>query len=181
MKKFKITNRDEVVEQLAEMMIQFDKDANSYQTDVYLYVDEKGKGNLDTFVNVGGNSWLNDDHYTVYTDKEHTDSYLDTHYQDENDIADVIGVSLDQLHKETKEYYHYDEKDIDDDKCVPTYSEIRKYVSDKEDYCDKLHSEYCSCIDELKPEYLERAEICFDEFEKKQAEIYKLNEQYERD
>ena len=177
MKKFKVTNREEIIEQLAEMMMQFDKDINSYQTDVYLYVDEDGKGKLDTFVNVGGNSWLNDDHYTVYTDKEHLDSYFDTHYQDKSYMADVIGISLEQLDKETKEYHGYDKEEIDNAECVPTYSEIEKYVSSREDYSDKLYWEYCNCIDEFKSEYLERAETCFDEFEEEQV----LHEYYERE
>ena len=77
-KTIEIKNYDEIRENLADMLVQFDKDANTdYQTDVYLYYDEKEKtARLDTFVNVGGNSWLNDDHKTIYTDKEHYNSGL---------------------------------------------------------------------------------------------------------
>ena len=36
-----IKNREAIVEQLTAMLIQFDKDANTfYQTDVYLYYDK---------------------------------------------------------------------------------------------------------------------------------------------
>ena len=49
----KITNREEIVEQLTEMLIQFDKDARMYQTDVYLYYDSENQtAELDTFVMV---------------------------------------------------------------------------------------------------------------------------------
>ena len=63
-----IKNREEIVDKLVDMLVQFDKDCNSYQTDVYLYYDKENQSaELDTFVNVGGNSWLNDDHYTIYS------------------------------------------------------------------------------------------------------------------
>lgn len=66
-----LKNYDEVVEEIAKTMMQLDKDAARFQTDIYLYIDGDGIGTVDTFVNVGGNSWLNDDHITVYQDKPH--------------------------------------------------------------------------------------------------------------
>ena len=58
-----LKNREAIVEELAEMLKKFDMQLNAYQTDVYLYYDEeKQTAELDTFINVGGRSWLNDDH-----------------------------------------------------------------------------------------------------------------------
>ena len=55
---FTIKNREEIVDKLVDMLVQFDKDCNSYQTDVYLYYDKENQtAELDTFVNVGGNSY----------------------------------------------------------------------------------------------------------------------------
>lgn len=67
----KIKNREELIEQLADMMIDLDAEGNLYQTDIYLYVDDEGNGTLDTYQNVGGNSWLDDDHITIYSDMPH--------------------------------------------------------------------------------------------------------------
>lgn len=52
-----IKNRNEIVEKLAEMLYQFEVEHTGYQEDVYLYIDKDGNATLDTFVNVGGNSW----------------------------------------------------------------------------------------------------------------------------
>lgn len=69
-----IKNRDEIVSELAEKLMQFDCMLNHYQTDVYAYIAEDGTVTLADFDNVGGNSWLNDDHYIMYTDREHYSS-----------------------------------------------------------------------------------------------------------
>ncbi len=67
-----IKNRAEVLAQLVEILKDFDKCMNEYQTDVYAYYNDATETvELDTFVNVGGNSWLNDDHITIYTDTEY--------------------------------------------------------------------------------------------------------------
>ena len=79
-----LKNREAIVAKLAEMLKKFDLELNRYNTDVYLYYDkEKQTAELDTFINVGGNSWLNDDHYTIYTDREH--------YETDFDIFDNLG------------------------------------------------------------------------------------------
>ena len=60
-----LRNADELRDEFIEILKQFDKDLNEYQTDVYLYVDENNNGEWYLFTNVGGNSWLNDDHITM--------------------------------------------------------------------------------------------------------------------
>lgn len=72
----RLKNHEEVYEALIEQLKEFEIDKNKYQTDVYLYVKD-GKGTIDTFTNVGGNSWLDDDHYTIYSDKEHFSTKMD--------------------------------------------------------------------------------------------------------
>lgn len=49
-------------EEIVEAAVEMEKEWDPYQVDLYLYPD----GTIDTFVNIGGNSWLNDDHITVY-------------------------------------------------------------------------------------------------------------------
>lgn len=69
----KLKNHEAVLEALAEQLKEFERELNPYQTDVYLYIED-GEGTIDTFTNVGGNSWLDDDHFTIYTDKQHNAS-----------------------------------------------------------------------------------------------------------
>ena len=75
---YDLTNADELRDELISYLKYFDKEENKYQTDLYLYVDtETNTGTLYEFVNVGGNSWLNDDHYILYIDKPHYETWED--------------------------------------------------------------------------------------------------------
>ena len=65
----KLNNYEEVVDELVDLMVRLDAEVPDYQVDIYLYVDEDRNGSLDTFVNVGGNSWIEDDHITVLSHK----------------------------------------------------------------------------------------------------------------
>ena len=73
--KVKVNNYEGLVEKLTDMIIDLDVENAPFQVDVYLYVDEEGDWSLDEFINVGGNSWRNDDHITVYSYKGGYDSY----------------------------------------------------------------------------------------------------------
>lgn len=66
-----IKNYDEIADELAEMLKNYALAQNEFQTDVYLYVKKDGTAELDEFTNAGGNSWLNDDHITIYSDMSH--------------------------------------------------------------------------------------------------------------
>lgn len=155
-----ITNREEIVERLAELLMQFDKDQNSYQTDVYMYIDEEtGLATLDTFVNVGGNSWLNDDHTTIYTDKEHFDSMYD-YYCNDGDFADALCMDHAELQKETAQHL-VDSDEIDEGEAEdyePDWQEIREYIETREDYVEKLTECYYDSIEEMRSDYINRAE-----------------------
>lgn len=79
-----ITNLDEVKRDLYDMIFGLEFEENEYQTDIYAYYDEEtGKVTLEYFENVGGNSWLDDSHITIYTDGPHYDKL-----EDEFEFAD---------------------------------------------------------------------------------------------
>ena len=157
-----IKNREEIIEQLTDMLIQFDKDARPYQTDVYLYYNaENQTAELDTFVNVGGNSWLNDEHYTLYCDKEHYFGVYD-YFQSENELADALEIPMQQLAKETSEYMG---ENFDN-----SYSDYRAYIDTKPEYVEKLQTAYNEAIDDLRPDYAAKAEQIMSDFES-EAEI----------
>ena len=71
-----IKNHDQVVERLTQIIVNFQKRLNAFQTDVYGYLNKDGTIRLETFINVGGNSWKNDGHILVYSDYEHTDDMM---------------------------------------------------------------------------------------------------------
>ena len=148
-----IKNREELVNELKEILMQFDKDCNSYQTDVYFYYDNKNQtGSLDTFTNVGGNSWLDDDHMTVYTDSEHYDDGAYSWVQNEYEMADILDIDIEQLIHEAKEYSGYEE-----DEEIP-YNEIERYVQSVDSYSDALWEAYYKSLEDYASEYEERAE-----------------------
>lgn len=158
-----LKNRGEIVEQLTETLMDFAKDLNKYQTDVYLYYDEETQtAELDTFVNVGGNSWLNDDHYTIYRDPEHYDDWTD-YYTENEEFASGLDMDWKTLEAETKDYLELDEDEKEDYQVE--YFEVRNYIKSREDYSDKLISVYESYIDETRPEYAEEAERIISEWE----------------
>lgn len=152
-------NRAEIVEKLAEMLMDFDKDCNAYETDVYLYYNEATEtAELDTFVNVGGNSWLNDDHITIYRDGPHMENMFDW-YQNIAELAEYAEISEEQLVSETKKYHGYDEDDEVD------FYDVRRHIESKEDYMEKLSEAYNAAIDELETDYIEKAENIISEIE----------------
>lgn len=158
-----LKNHDEIVEQLTEMLMEFAKDCNQYQTDVYLYYDEETQtAKLDTFVNVGGNSWLDDEHYTIYRDMEHHENWSD-YYCNDGDFAWGLDMSNDDFEKEVIKYLDLDEDDKEDYQI--RYIDAYNYIKTREDYMDKLIEVYKKSIDEARADYAEQAELIISEWE----------------
>ena len=146
-----IKNREEIIDELVDMLVQFDKDCNSYQTDVYLYYDEENQtAELDTFVNVGGNSWLNDDHYTIYSDKEHFETFWNW-YQDSCEFAAALEMTNTEFEYEVRHYLNID-TDIEID-----WRDCRDYLKSNEQYVEILQAAYNDYIDEIRSDYVEKA------------------------
>lgn len=151
-----LKNREELVEQLTEMLMDFEKDCNQYQTDVYLYYDEKTQtATLDTFINVGGNSWLDDDHYTIFRDTEHYESWSD-YYCNDGDFAWGLDMSNEEFEKEVIKYLNLDDDEKEDYRIE--HIDAYNYVISREDYMDKLIEVYKESIDENKTDYKKQAE-----------------------
>ena len=161
-----IKNREQIIEQLTEMLMQFDKDMNEYQTDVYLYYNKENQtAELDTFINVGGNSWLDDDHYTIYTDKEHYETVWDW-FNDSTEIADV-------LEYPTYTEFDYDVRqalEMEEDEDI-AWEDYIVYVKSNDDYMEKIYAAYNECIDNMRSEYAEKSEDIIERFENEMEEI----------
>lgn len=163
-----IKNRKEVVEKLTEMLVDFAKAMRNYQTDVYLYYNtEEQTAELDTFVNVGGNSWLNDDHYTIYRDTQWNEDIFDS-YDNEGDLLAAAtnydekkssGI-MDEITKQIAE-----ELEIDIEDVVISYFDIRDYIKNDDELMENLSNAHSDLIDDMRPEYAEQAENIISRFE----------------
>lgn len=152
-----LKNRQAVIEQLTEMLMQFDKDFNGYNTDVYLYYNEETKtAELDTFVHVG-NSWRDDDHVTIYTDSCHYDDIYEHINYIENAVSEALDTDIDDIKKAVAEWMDIDVDDVDE------YN-IAKWV--EEFHYEKMHKYYNEWfVDEYRSDYVERAEMIIERFE----------------
>lgn len=103
-----LKNYDEVVDRIAEEMRDLDRRALDFQVDIYLYIDEEGNGEIDTFSNPGGNSWRNDDHIVVYSDGPHFDDYFETEIDGE--LKDWDELTDDQKEEFLPEMGDYQER-----------------------------------------------------------------------
>ncbi|WP_288533246.1 hypothetical protein [uncultured Ruminococcus sp.] len=160
-----LKNRAEIVAKLAEMLKKFDLELNPYDTDVYLYYDEAEKtAELDTFVNVGGNSWLNDDHYTIYTDCEHHETDFDF-FDNLDDLADAVGIRKEELIKKAAKYADIDVEDV-------AYYEVARFIESDDKLMEKLHETYKTYLDEMENDYVERADYIISEWESNEEEDY---------
>lgn len=155
-----ITNWTDLVAELADRMMQADIDCNRYQTDIYMYLNKDGSARISDFVNVGGNSWLDDDHITVWIDHEHTEDYLDW-YTSVTEIADM----LDLTNRQVKEIVYTDThmEDAGLEISDVDYADIVQYIKagktmTADEWSDCLFDAYAENIRELYPEYLQRAQ-----------------------
>ncbi len=151
-----LKNRGELVDEMYELLKTFDKNLNKYCTDVYAYYDaENNTAELDTFVNIGGRSWLDDDHYTIYSDPEHNEG-LDDFFPEIQILAGAVDMTKDELIRQVAEYNECDSEEVEYRDC---YDWIREYR------LDNLQAAYACFIDDANPEYFEKAEQIISEFE----------------
>lgn len=171
----RLKNHDEVYEALVEQLKEFAITKNKYQTDIYLYVKD-GNGTVYTFTNVGGNSWLNDDHTTIYSDKEHCETIMD-------DLVD--GASYGWLIEELESIYNLSglkdkaykditaaiDSDILDEDEIACFDDLEAYDVEcwlKKNYSEeikKYYEEYFIESDAYAEGFSEQANYALDEFE----------------
>jgi hypothetical protein len=158
---YDVANFDELTDELIELFKEFDKELNAYDTDVYLYYDEDtNTAELDTFVNPGGNSWIQDDHYTIYTDKQHYGDYMDWYEGNLDLIADALGITIEDLCLETMEYNNTDDEDDISE------ADVLHYIYNCGKYGQILYDYYCDVVDtDYESEYADKAREVWDKFD----------------
>lgn len=172
-----ISNYDEVLDNLTEMLKEISKDVQDYQTDVYLYIgmDDDGKvtAELDDFQNVGGNAMLGDDHICIHSTEPCSedicglavpDGHLDSY-------AEVLKMTPEELENNVREYH-----ELDEDEKVEVY-QIKDYIRSEDDLMDMVNAELDRMVEEQSPEYRRLAEEILDnvDLEEVKERIEKLS------
>lgn len=157
-----LKNRAEIVKEVTEMLKTFSAECSSYHTDIYIYYDaETQTATLDTYESVDGNSWLDDDHRTIYTDKPHEERIVDYWYS-VDDFAYTLGITAEELSREVAEYVG------EDDDYVAGYADTRDYIEKTPKYWEKITKAYADVIEGIEDEdhvYSRKAEEIVSAFE----------------
>ena len=132
----KLVNREAVLDQIVELMMQHDIEYTIDQQAVYLYIDDAGVGSVELFANIGGNNWCDDDHITVCCLRECTTDWTD-YYTEIDTIAYGLDCSYTHLIESVREWIeaetgdHYEADEIG-------YCEVYGYIEDHEPLLEKL-------------------------------------------
>lgn len=155
-----IKNMNEVLEIIVDMMMTHDKQHTSYQQDIYLYMHDDGTAAVELFANVGGNSWLNDDHYTVMRLMP-TNTIWDDYYQTYDDIANGLGWDKQTLFERAASWYseYYDNPA---DASDMSYGDIYDFIKHHEPLLDTLEDGVAEQLEDQRSEYAERAQMALD-------------------
>ena len=148
-----VININDLVSELAVILRKFEIDLNPYQTHVYFYYDADAKiGRLETFINVGGHSWINDNHVIIYRDLPNYDDVYD-YFNDISEFADALEISENDLIKAVRKFKDFgvnfpvDRRDIID------------YIKSDDKLVDKLTAFYISYyVDDYNVEFLSKAQ-----------------------
>lgn len=156
----KLKNYDELIPQIARMMLDHDKAHTGYQEDIYLYVDADGNGRLKLVQNVGGNSWLDDDHYTVCSLPERFTDWTDT-FQDVVSIADALHWSVQTLRARVAEWCS---EMLDN--YVPAgdvkFSDVREFIENHQPLLDMMYAAELQQFEDAFSDYVDSATESFD-------------------
>jgi hypothetical protein len=148
-----VININDLVSELAVILRKFEIDLNPYQTDVYFYYDSDTKiGRLETFINVGGHSWINDNHVIIYRDLPNYDDVYD-YFNDISEFADALEISENDLIKAVRKFKDFgvnfpvDRRDIID------------YIKSDDKLVNKITAFYINYyVDEHEAEFLSKAQ-----------------------
>lgn len=151
-----IKNHVELADQLRTMIENAVIECCSYDRDLYLYIDkETGDGSLTWFENVGGRSWIDDDHITIYTDKEHHETMYDA-CTEIGDFADVLEIRYDDLIQTCREWYaHKHDMDVEDiaDEDI-NWNDVVDMIDGNCDLSDKYQEWYEEYVRDDLSEYI---------------------------
>lgn len=136
----------EAVSTLEEMLLNFDLELHPFQTDVYLYISEDYADpalsliTLDDFTNVGGNSWLNDDHFVLYRDMPHSEyDTISNCYSTVEELITAAGADEEEVIKAVRIEEHLEDND------EVSYQDIYNYIMRDPELYSPLYDDYKQC------------------------------------
>ena len=159
-----LKNYDDLVVKLTGILIEHDRDHYTYQRDVYLY-DRDGVGELYVFTNVGGNSWLNDDHYTLVCLSQTNTDWTDT-FQEISEIANVIGCSTESMNIQVYSWKCETVPGYAEDCTVSDigYHDVTEFIEAHSDLLGTIRDAEQEIFDEFRSDYNQRAIDLLDEY-----------------
>ncbi len=159
-----LINYDDLFEELKTILLDFEINRCTFQQDIYLYIDEETKkGELSVFENPGGNSWLNDDHITIYSGKPHYNSIFDIYDADERWLCEVLEKTPEEIKKEILEESPFFEETNNID-----FFNIVDYVKENDNYMELVEADFKEYIinnsdfDEIAEHIFDRAQAIID-------------------
>lgn len=151
-----LRNEEAVIDQITTAMMDHDAACCGYQEDIYLYIDDTGIGRISIFPNVGGHSWLDDDHITVCCMREYVGDWTDT-FTTEDDIAYALDCSYEHLIESVREWLEVTTGDQYEQDEIG-YDDVYNYVRAHQPILDKIMDAREEIIrTDCKVEYRERA------------------------
>lgn len=101
---------------------------------------------------MGGHSWINDDHVTIYSDEPHHVSIYD-YFDSVLEFADALEISKDDLIEATRKF-----KNLDTDDSIERI-EVIDYIKSDDKLVDKITAFYISYyVDDYNVEFLSKAQ-----------------------
>lgn len=150
-----LDNYEELVEDLTSILMEIEKDLPSSQIDVYLYVED-GKGELDQFINAGGNSWRDDNHYTLCKVDKSTQTMFDA-FGTKKELSEAVGYDYDEFIDEVAEYADCEPSEVGKADCI-------SFIENSENLFYSLTFAYRERIDNAESDYREQAVQILDRF-----------------
>lgn len=144
-----IENTEEVRQRLTQMLMDDASEMCRYQRDIYMYIDEDGQARLDWFVNVGGYSWIDDDHFLLYRCREHYDDIFDS-IDGIPHLADILEISSPQS------LILYVSRSLDISPDEVDFSDCCRYASDN--CMDTVRAWYEQSIEDAASDYADQAD-----------------------
>lgn len=152
-----LKNYEHVANELADMLLQLDIAAaagDHEDHDIYLYVDADGNGKLDDYLNVGGSSWRDDDHITLYTHRgQYTDMWEVLHVgaEDFAEVARICGTTPEALKDRVIKQYgldaDYEDPDDLDDAAAGSLMDYIRACPDAEDLATRALDWYADWLE----------------------------------
>lgn len=156
-----LANEKQIRADIEKILIDFEVEFFPHQQDIYLYVDSYGIGKVETFTNVGGNSWLSDDHFTLYSDRGIRDKSSIFEGYDFTGIIDALGLDADEVIKAAIEAGTIDEEEAEEIKGNnQIIYEMQNFLLDN--YESELIDIYKSDVEEW--DFSGAVDACIDNF-----------------